>query len=251
MNTWESLVKYHALPHSPCCSNTAFCFFRSSMSCWWVWFFRLINWMYSVALSRICAREAWRFKQANYEFCFVFSCFPAFSGTVLTRLYWVLFLGWNKSITQLTKGPVYPDPTRLYSLSFLYYFLSFILTFSPCKAGTESRKPWKLSLMWSLRLRSSALWCARLSACKVKGQIEEVPRELCEDNICKLCCFKLTRLHTKGHCLLHFKGMQLVYKLLAQLSCLTWFMLQYERKIQFRLNRTLGTVYAVKLHLSK
>lgn len=39
-------------------------------------------------------------------------------------------------------------------------------TFSPCNEGTESRKPWKLSLMWSLRLRSSALWCARLSACK-------------------------------------------------------------------------------------
>lgn len=31
------------------------------------------------------------------------------------------------------------------------------LTFSPCNEGTESRKLWKLSLMWSLRLRSSAL----------------------------------------------------------------------------------------------
>ena len=41
-----------------------------------------------------------------------------------------------------------------------------LLTFSPCKAGTESRKLWKLSLMWSRRLRSRALWCARLSACK-------------------------------------------------------------------------------------
>lgn len=38
-------------------------------------------------------------------------------------------------------------------------------TFSPCSDGTESRRLWKLSLMWSLRLRSSALWCARLSAC--------------------------------------------------------------------------------------
>lgn len=47
----------------------------------------------------------------------------------------------------------------------------FPLTFSPCNAGTESRKPWKLSLMWSLRLRSSALWCARLSACKGTGNV--------------------------------------------------------------------------------
>lgn len=41
-------------------------------------------------------------------------------------------------------------------------------TFSPCREGTESRRLWKLSLMWSLRLRSSALWCARLSACNDK-----------------------------------------------------------------------------------
>lgn len=47
-----------AICHSPCCSSRAFCFFRSSMSCWWVWFFRLMYWMYSVALSRICALEA-------------------------------------------------------------------------------------------------------------------------------------------------------------------------------------------------
>lgn len=65
-NKWESLVRHHELPLIPCCSSTAFCFFRSSMSCWWVWFFRLMNWMYSVALSRICAREAWRFKQAEF-----------------------------------------------------------------------------------------------------------------------------------------------------------------------------------------
>lgn len=38
------------------------------------------------------------------------------------------------------------------------------LTFSPWSDGTESRKLWKLSLMWSLRFRSSALWWARLSA---------------------------------------------------------------------------------------
>lgn len=31
------------------------------------------------------------------------------------------------------------------------------LTFSPWREGTESRRLWKLSLMWSLRLRSSAL----------------------------------------------------------------------------------------------
>lgn len=42
-------------------------------------------------------------------------------------------------------------------------------TFSPCREGTESRRLWKLSLMWSLRLRSSALWCARLSACNEKS----------------------------------------------------------------------------------
>lgn len=72
--------------------------------------------------------------------------------------------------------------------SLLALQISFLLTFSPCKAGTESRKPWKLSLMWSLRLRSSALWCARLSACKDKGQTEnkQVPGK-----ICKVCCFLL------------------------------------------------------------
>lgn len=40
------------------------------------------------------------------------------------------------------------------------------LTFSPCREGTESRRLWKLSLMWSRRLRSRALWWARLSACR-------------------------------------------------------------------------------------
>lgn len=43
------------------------------------------------------------------------------------------------------------------------------LTFSPCREGTESRRLWKLSLMWSRRLRSSALWWARLSACEGWG----------------------------------------------------------------------------------
>lgn len=42
----------------PCCSSSAFCLFRSSISCWCVWFFRLMYWMYSVALSRIWARDA-------------------------------------------------------------------------------------------------------------------------------------------------------------------------------------------------
>lgn len=51
--------------------------------------------------------------------------------------------------------------------------LKHSLTFSPCNAGTESRKPWKLSLMWSLRLRSSALWCARLSACKRQANFSD------------------------------------------------------------------------------
>lgn len=125
------------------------------------------------------------------------------------------------------------SPRRHTAFFFPVLQISVILTFSPCKAGTESLKPWKLSLMWSLRLRSSALWCARLSACEEKGQIEDVPGQLCEDNICKLCCSKLTRLHTKGHRLLHFKRTQLVYNLFAQSSCLTskaWFRLQYERK---------------------
>lgn len=142
MNKWESLIKYHELPHSPCCSNTAFCFFRSSMSCWWVWFFRLMNWMYSVALSRICAREAWRFKQENY--CF-FSCFPAFSDTVLTRLLRVLFLGRNTSRAQLTKGTVYPDTTRLYSLQCYRSLLS-----SPSPPAKQAR---------NLVNRGSCLWC--------------------------------------------------------------------------------------------
>lgn len=41
-----------------------------------------------------------------------------------------------------------------------------LTTFSPCKDGTASRRAVKLSFMWSRRLRSSALWCARFSACK-------------------------------------------------------------------------------------
>lgn len=70
-NKRESLVKYQELPYLPCCSSTAFCFFRSSMSCWWVWFFLLMNWIYSVALSRICAREAWWWsKQTSVCTCF-------------------------------------------------------------------------------------------------------------------------------------------------------------------------------------
>lgn len=40
-----------------------------------------------------------------------------------------------------------------------------MLTFSPWSDGTESRRLEKLSLMWSLRFLSSALWWARLSAC--------------------------------------------------------------------------------------
>lgn len=40
------------------------------------------------------------------------------------------------------------------------------LTFSPLSVGTASRKLVKLSLMWSLLRRSSALWCARFSALK-------------------------------------------------------------------------------------
>lgn len=61
MGSKEYVADYFWHPTSsylPCCSRRAFCLFRSSMSCWWVWFFRLMYWMYSVALSRICAREA-------------------------------------------------------------------------------------------------------------------------------------------------------------------------------------------------
>lgn len=49
------------------------------MSCWWVWFFRLMYWMYSVALSRICAREACltefcqqKFQRAMEQCCSVY-----------------------------------------------------------------------------------------------------------------------------------------------------------------------------------
>lgn len=48
----------HELGCSPCCSRRAFCRLRSSMSCWCVWFFLRIYWIYSVALSRIWARDA-------------------------------------------------------------------------------------------------------------------------------------------------------------------------------------------------
>lgn len=67
--------------HLPCCSSSAFCFLRSSMSCWWVWFFRLMYWMYSVALSSICAREACltefcqqKFQKTMGQSCSVYLC---------------------------------------------------------------------------------------------------------------------------------------------------------------------------------
>lgn len=60
------------------------------------------------------------------------------------------------------------NKNRMKQFSFLRVWM--LPTFSPCRAGTESRRLWKLSLMWSLRLRSSALWCARLSACNEKSQ---------------------------------------------------------------------------------
>jgi hypothetical protein len=42
------------------------------------------------------------------------------------------------------------------------------VTFSPCNDGTESLRLWKLSLMWSRRFLSNALWWARFSAYKHK-----------------------------------------------------------------------------------
>lgn len=42
-----------------CASNTLFCRFKSSMSCWCELFLRLINWMYSAAFFKICARLAY------------------------------------------------------------------------------------------------------------------------------------------------------------------------------------------------
>lgn len=237
MNKWQSLVKYRALPHSPCCSSTAFCFFRSSISCWWVWFFRLMNWMYSVALSRICAREAWRIKQANYSFFHVFQpLVTEFSLGFFERF----FLRQNTSRAHLIKGPVYPDTTGLHS--FQCYRCVFS---SPSPPAKQAQNPVN---------RGSCLWCdlcvcarARCDAlvclpAKKKGQIVEVPGELWNDNICKLSCCKLTRMYIKGHCLLHFKGLQLLYKLLAQSSYSKRSLYYMRGNFQFRLNRTVGTV---------
>ena len=39
----------------------------------------------------------------------------------------------------------------------------YFLAFSPLSDGMQSRKLWNESLIWSLRLRSNALWWARLS----------------------------------------------------------------------------------------
>lgn len=145
MNKWECLVKYRVLYYSPCCSNTAFCFFRSSMSCWWVWFFRLMNWMYSVALSRIWAREAWRFKQANYSF-FFFHVFLPLATQFSLDFIWVFFFSWRKQINgQLTKGPAFPDATRLSSFRCNRSLLSL-----PSPPAKPARNPSN---------RGSCLWC--------------------------------------------------------------------------------------------
>lgn len=55
----------------------------------------------------------------------------------------------------------------MYSAAF-FSICALLTTFSLCSAGTESLRLEKLSLMWSLRLRSNALWCARFSAYKYK-----------------------------------------------------------------------------------
>lgn len=52
----------------------------------------------------------------------------------------------------------------IFNLSLTLNKLS-LTTFSPCNAGTESLKDVKLSLIWSLRFLSKALWCALFSAC--------------------------------------------------------------------------------------
>lgn len=44
--------------------------------------------------------------------------------------------------------------------------VSRLTLLSPASDGTDSRSELKLSLMWSRRLRSSALWWARFSACE-------------------------------------------------------------------------------------
>lgn len=85
----------------------------------------------------------------------------------------------------------------IYSAAFLS-ICALLATFSPCNAGTESLRLEKLSLMWSLLLRSNALWCARFSAWKhnvlyivqfkliTQNQITSLYRNL----IFKLCYFR-------------------------------------------------------------
>lgn len=54
-----------------CDSRSEFCRFRSSMFCWWPWFLRRMNVMYSAAFFRICARLACnRTKIRPSEKCF-------------------------------------------------------------------------------------------------------------------------------------------------------------------------------------
>lgn len=51
----------------------------------------------------------------------------------------------------------------IYSAAF-FRICALLATFSPCKAGTTSLRLEKLSLIWSLRFLSNALWWARFSA---------------------------------------------------------------------------------------
>lgn len=166
-----------------------------------------MNWMYSVALSRICAREAWRFKQANYSF---FSCFPAFSDTVLTRLLQVLFLGRNTSRAQLTKGTVYPDTTQLYSLQCYRSLLS-----SPSPPAKQAR---------NLVNRGSCLWCDPCVCARAR-------------------CDALVCLPTKKKVKLRKFPESCVKIIYANSVAFLYYNLR--EKFQLRLNRTVGTVCTV------
>jgi hypothetical protein len=74
-----------------------------------------------------------------------------------------------------------------------------LTTFSPCNAGTDSRRLVKLSLMWSLRFLSNALWCARFSACK-EVQVNLIHPDLKWDSEYYLDVHIMSDKYTRAHC---------------------------------------------------
>lgn len=112
-----------------------FCFLISSISFWFSLILRRRVCMHSVVFFSIWARLAWSgMRQISH-------CISIYGAAM---------------------RHVHAHVPFLLSLLAVIH----LLTFSPLRVGTASRKLVKLSFMWSLLRRSSALWCARFSALK-------------------------------------------------------------------------------------